>query len=169
VTVPVDPIRTGPTTRSSARASADNEAVARSLRPRGPARLKIVETQRNGTVALEVSGEFDVLTGSKLASALDEVVRRRSGDLLLDLSSAAFIDSFALYILLNAQRRLSRRGRGFSVVCDRGPVRRVIELARLADVLGMTPPPPPRLPSRSTEPGQTSVWKMPSAGAASAE
>lgn len=118
----------------------DDEAVARSLRPRGPARLRITETEQDGRVILEITGELDVLTGSKLTSTLDELVRRGAGDLCLDLRGASFIDSFALYVLLQAQRRLARQQRGFNVICGRGPVRHAIELAKLSETLGVIPP-----------------------------
>jgi anti-anti-sigma factor len=48
-----------------------------------------------------------------------------------------FIDSAGLQVLLAAHRRLSRAGRGLAVVCDDGRVRRVIELSRLIETLGV--------------------------------
>jgi anti-anti-sigma regulatory factor len=52
-----------------------------------------------------------------------------------------FIDSARLQILLGAQRRLARAPRALTVVCPGGPVRRVIELARLIEVLGVVSEP----------------------------
>jgi anti-anti-sigma factor len=57
---------------------------------------------------------------------------------VLDLRETEFIDSAGLQILLGIQRRLSQASRKLTVICDDGPVRRVIELTRLAEVLGLT-------------------------------
>jgi anti-anti-sigma factor len=86
-----------------------------------------------------VTGELDVLTARKLMPQLDDIVRRRTGDAVIDLSQAEFIDSFALTVLLNTQRRLAHQGRGLTVICGEGPVRRTFEFARLIEPLGVVP------------------------------
>jgi anti-anti-sigma factor len=84
-----------------------------------------------------VSGELDILTVSRLSSRVDEVIRRRHGTLVIDLTEAEFIDSMGLHALLNVQRRLIRQRRTLVVVCPPGAVRHAIELARLAEPLGV--------------------------------
>jgi anti-sigma B factor antagonist len=86
-----------------------------------------------------VTGELDVLTARKLTPQLDDIVRRRSGDAVIDLSQAEFVDSFGLTVLLSMQRRLGRQGRTLTVICGEGPVRRAIEFARLLEPLGVVP------------------------------
>jgi anti-sigma B factor antagonist len=86
-----------------------------------------------------VRGEFDVLTAPQVAGILDDLVRNRSGEVVLDLRETQFVDSTALAILLNAQRRLSRVSRGMTIVCGPGPVRNVFEIARLTQTLGVVP------------------------------
>jgi anti-sigma B factor antagonist len=117
--------------------SADDAALSRSLRPRGPIQLALNTQRVHEATVVSVRGELDVLTASKLAPQLDEIVRKHEGDTVIDLSEAEFIDSFGVTVLLSTQRRLARRGRGFAVVCGDGPVRRVIEMARLIDRLGV--------------------------------
>ncbi len=111
--------------------------LASSLRPRGPAQLELIEEQHEETTYLLAQGEVDVLTASKLASALIGVVRSGGGDVVVDLNDTVFIDSAGLHVLLNAQRWLTRRDRQLRVICGSGPVRRVIELARLVDTLNV--------------------------------
>ena len=65
------------------------------------------------------------------------VTRRHRGDVVLDLRGTVFIDSVGLHVLLSAYRRLARASRRLSVVCDEGPVRRVLEGARLIETLGV--------------------------------
>jgi anti-sigma B factor antagonist len=90
-----------------------------------------------GGTVVAVSGELDVFTAPRLTTQLDEVVRRRRGDVVIDLRDTEFIDSLGLHTLLNVQRRLARHSRGLTVVCGEGAVRRAIELARLTETLGL--------------------------------
>jgi anti-anti-sigma factor len=88
---------------------------------------------------IHVDGELDILTAPQLGAQLDEVVRKRSGAVVLDLRDAVFIDSAGLHILLSAHRRLTQAARPLTVICGPGPVMRVIELARLVETLGVVP------------------------------
>ncbi|HLY50011.1 MAG TPA: STAS domain-containing protein, partial [Solirubrobacteraceae bacterium] len=96
-------------------------------------RFGITEAQAAGAVRLEIMGELDILTAPKFATELNTIVRRSHQDIVVDLRQADFLDSAGLQILLGAQRRLSHDGRKLKVVCDEGPVRRVIELTRLEE------------------------------------
>lgn len=122
---------------ASGPADAESGALRRALRPRGPIRLGIEVKKRPDGVSVLFSGEIDVLTTPRLAAELNGVVRRSTGDLVVDLRAVEFMDSAGLQILLSTQRRLSQASRRLSVVCDEGPVRRVIELTRLGEVLGL--------------------------------
>jgi len=85
-----------------------------------------------------VDGELDVLTAPKLAAQLNGVIRASDTDVVLDLRAVEFIDSAGLQILLNTRRRLLTSSCTLSVICDDGPVRRMIELTRLTDTLRVT-------------------------------
>ena len=115
--------------------------LRRSLRPRGPIQFELSEHQEPGVDFVHVSGELDILTAPKLSAELDAVMRRHEGHVVIDLRDAVFIDSAGLHILLNAYRRLTRASRRMSVLCGEGPVRRVIELARLVETLGVVSDP----------------------------
>jgi anti-sigma B factor antagonist len=86
---------------------------------------------------IRARGEVDVMTAPKLSSQLDRILRGQDSDVLVDLSETTFLDSAGLHVLLNAARRLTRRGRHLSVACGPGPVRHVIELARLGETLNL--------------------------------
>lgn len=116
---------------------ADNRVIARSLRPRGPVALRLAKRHAPEVTVLEVGGEVDILTAAKLGTEIDAEVRCGVGDLVIDLRGTDFVDSAGLHILLNAQRRLTRQGRALAVLCEPGPVRRVFELARLIETLGV--------------------------------
>jgi anti-sigma B factor antagonist len=115
----------------------DDHALSDQLRPRGPVQLTITEERDNDQLRLVLAGELDLLTAVQFGARVDEIVRRQPGDLEVDLRELQFIDSAGLHILLNAQRRLIRRGRRLSIHCQPGSVARAIELARLSETLGV--------------------------------
>ena len=116
---------------------ADQATLGGSLRPRGPIQLALTTRHAFEATVVTVTGELDILTARKLTPQLDGIVRRNSGDAVIDLSRAEFIDSFGLTVLLNTQRRLARQGRTLNVICGEGPVRRAIEFARLIETFGV--------------------------------
>lgn len=111
--------------------------LSRALRPRGPVRLGVSESRQPESVMVGVDGELDLLTAPRLATRLNRVMRESGGDVVVDLRELEFIDSAGLQVLLGARRRLTRASRNLAVLCDDGPVRRVIELARLVETLGV--------------------------------
>jgi anti-sigma B factor antagonist len=117
--------------------SLNDVSLGGSLRPRGPIQLGISMRRVGGATLVVVTGELDILTAPKLATRLNDLIRRGRGNIVIDLSEAGFIDSLGLHALLNLQRRLSRRSRSLAVICGDGPVRRAIELARLENALGV--------------------------------
>lgn len=111
--------------------------LRRSLRPRGPVQFDLAQHDEPDRIILELAGELDILTAPRLSAELDAIVRRTRADVVIDLRKAVFIDSAGLHILLNIHRRLEGAGRQLRVVCGDGPVKRVIELARLTKTLGV--------------------------------
>jgi anti-sigma B factor antagonist len=108
--------------------------------PRGPVEFGLhVYDDRQGRTVVAARGEVDALTTPEFGAEVGEVVRGRETDVVIDLRDATFIDSSGVHVLLNAQRRLTRGGRRLSVICGNSPVRRVFELARLTETLGLEP------------------------------
>jgi anti-anti-sigma factor len=85
----------------------------------------------DGVSVVSLIGEHDLATRNEIQAALESALD--SGDnLVVDLSSADFIDSSTLHVLVTAARRASESGRGFSVVmADNDTVRQVFELTGL--------------------------------------
>jgi len=98
--------------------------------------LDVREGREDGAQALELSGELDTASAPALRERLAEVATKGGGPLVIDLSTLEFIDSTGLSVLLNAKRRLTRRGRGFATVCPPGHVHRILEVTQLLDTLG---------------------------------
>ena len=58
---------------------------------------------------------------------------------MVDLSDVVFMDSTGLALLMNARSRAMRNGQGFAIVCPRGPISRVFEIADMVESLRVFP------------------------------
>jgi anti-sigma B factor antagonist len=69
-------------------------------------------------------GELDLQASRSLGQRLSEEVGAgvAAADVILDLSSVSFIDSSALGVIVQAERRLGRQGRGLAIVAPEGSV-----------------------------------------------
>jgi anti-anti-sigma factor len=88
---------------------------------------------------LAVSGEIDIASAPRLITSLNEALGECSMPVVVDLTDVDFMDSTGLALLLNAHRRLARRGQGFAVVCSDGPVRRVFTITDMVETLRVRP------------------------------
>jgi anti-sigma B factor antagonist len=99
-----------------------------------------VDRESGGEVELlAVSGEIDIASAPRLITGLNEALGECSSPVVVDLSHVDFMDSTGLALLLNAHRRLARRGQGFAVVCSDGPVRRVFTITDMVETLRVRP------------------------------
>jgi anti-sigma B factor antagonist len=101
--------------------------------------LAVERIQADGCELLAVEGEIDIATSPRLIAALNEAVTDSDLSVIVDLGAVDFMDSTGLALLVRAQRRLSRRGRGFAVVCPDSPVRRIFEITDMVETLRVSP------------------------------
>ncbi len=101
--------------------------------------LAVERSSADGSELLVVAGEIDITTYARLIAALNEAVTEAVRPLVVDLSAVEFMDSTGLALLINAHRRLTRRRKGFAVVCPPGPLRRVFEVTDMVDTLHVCP------------------------------
>ena len=87
------------------------------------------------TVVLRITGAADIATAPSLGVQAAELIRQSDHDVVVDLSDATFIDSTALSVLLNINRRATRAGVASAVICPAGHVRTPIRIARLEETL----------------------------------
>ncbi|MFI6130577.1 STAS domain-containing protein [Micromonospora sp. NPDC051141] len=91
-----------------------------------------------GRVVLMVTGEVDMATADELALALADLLRRRPlHRLLVDLAGVRFLDSSGIRTLLEAAQDAQHRGCHLVLVNTPRNVRRVLEIAGVATVLGL--------------------------------
>jgi anti-sigma B factor antagonist len=69
-----------------------------------------------------LTGELDLQASRSLGQRLNEEVGAgvTAADVILDLSTVSFIDSSALGVIVQADQRLGRQGRGLAVIAPPG-------------------------------------------------
>jgi anti-sigma B factor antagonist len=89
-----------------------------------------------GLAVLTISGEHDLSTAPELRRRLDGLLDEGAAT-VVDLSSATFIDSSILGVILDGRRRASDAEVGFAVLHDNGAdaVDRVLEVTGLRNEL----------------------------------
>ena len=83
----------------------------------------------NDWISLSISGEIDLATVDQLEKDLKECQESGSGNLVVDLTGADFMDSSGLRCLVMADRSYREAGRRFALVVENGPISRLIELS----------------------------------------
>jgi anti-sigma B factor antagonist len=101
--------------------------------------LAVERTSDKGVELVLVEGELDIATAPRLISVLNRAVGEALRSLVIDLSEVDFMDSTGLALLINAHRRLTRRSKGFAVVCPPGPLWRVFEVTDMVETLHVFP------------------------------
>jgi anti-sigma B factor antagonist len=101
--------------------------------------LAVERSRSDGYQLLAVEGEIDIATASRMIAALNEALAEIETPLVVDLSRVVFMDSTGLALLINARRRVMRRGQGFAIVCPAGPIARVFEIADMVERLRVCP------------------------------
>jgi anti-anti-sigma factor len=116
-------------------AASEQEVVAGASR-RGPEIS--TELRPDGlpyAAVISLRGEQDLASCPAVASRLGAIF----GNVLVDLSDCTFIDSSMIGVLVTRARELMREGHRIELVAPRngGPVARVFEIVRMAEVMGV--------------------------------
>ena len=83
------------------------------------------------TVVLAIHGDADIRAAGELKDRLGEVIDDSPSAVVVDLTSATFLDSMTLGVFLSAMKRLRARGGRFRVVAPRAEIRRIFEMTLL--------------------------------------
>jgi anti-anti-sigma factor len=92
-----------------------------------------VQASREATV-LVVRGELDLMTGPRLRGILFDPTACPGPRIVVDLREVTFMDSSGLSTLIAARRWISRGAGELSLVCQPGPVMRVLDITGLLSV-----------------------------------
>jgi len=102
---------------------------------RPPQAFEVDDAGPRGAPGVVVRGEVDIDAVPALVVALDAAIRSSAGAFVLDLCEVEFLDSSGLGVLLRARALLGRDERALAVICPPGPVRRLFDVAGIADLL----------------------------------
>jgi anti-anti-sigma factor len=86
-------------------------------------------------VVVKVAGELDPQTSPLLDRAVQRVLLSGYPSVVLDLRDVDFVDSAGLRVLVGSHTELSRHHRRLCLRAPSPPVRRVLDLTGLTDVL----------------------------------
>ena len=97
-----------------------------------------VSQHRLGDIRVVVpKRDIDFLTAPLLNAELDRAIADGAGKVVVDLCDVSFMDSSGAHALLEASKRLRALDRGFSVICVRGSISRLLELLGLGSAFAV--------------------------------
>lgn len=94
--------------------------------------MNIDHQTRGAWHVVAVDGEIDIATAGELDTAIEQGFREAEGHLAIDLTKVTFMDSTGLRSMIAALHAAGDTTR-LVVVMDGGPVRRLFEIAGVAD------------------------------------
>jgi len=100
-----------------------------------PPQFRVEARPVAGAPGVIVRGEVDLGTAAQLSTALDDAIRETAGAFVVDLTRVDFLDSSGVSVLVRARAVLARDDRALAVIAPPGPVRRIFEVAGIADLL----------------------------------
>jgi anti-sigma B factor antagonist len=100
-----------------------------------PDEFGIAPADVGGAPGVAIRGEVDLSSVPALTDALDAAIRDSTGAFVIDLCDVEFLDSSGLSTLMRARALLGREDRALAVVCPPGAVRRLFDVAGVADLL----------------------------------
>jgi anti-anti-sigma factor len=84
---------------------------------------------------IALRGEVDLARRPAVLATLDAAIAETEGTFVVDLTEVDFLDSSGLGVFMHAHDRLRRVNRDMTVQCPPGPVRRLIEITGVAELL----------------------------------
>jgi anti-anti-sigma factor len=94
-----------------------------------------VGTQETGGLLVKLEGSLNMESAPEARNALLKLVKKRSGDLSLDLSRATNIDTAAVAVMVEVARVIKRQGGQLRVSGLSERARQLIRLANLDSIL----------------------------------
>jgi anti-anti-sigma factor len=92
---------------------------------------------RDGPMVWRLRGEIDTANATRIEAELVDAVARGSGDVVLDLTDVAFIDSSGLGSLVAVAAEVRKRGGHLALVAGPPHVRRVFDLLQLDEFMDL--------------------------------
>ena len=99
--------------------------------------MTVILPAASATIVLD--GEIDIATGPAIRRSLIAAIRGRNVHLTVDMSGVAFIDAAGIGVLIDAANRARKAGGGLSLLAPSWPVRLLLDLFHLDEILPVGP------------------------------
>jgi anti-sigma B factor antagonist len=93
--------------------------------------------QKSAIALMRVSGEVDLQTGPSLRTALQRITDDGHHHIVVDMTRVPYVDSFALGVMVDTQRRLKERGGDLYLAHVPPFVMRAFEITRLVRIFNV--------------------------------
>ena len=101
------------------------------------AHIEVGLSSHGGIPVLSVRGEIDVASAPRFQASVTDLLAWSSDTLIVDMSEVTFIDSIGLGVLIDAEKRSRAANKSLRLVVTQPPVRRLLELTGLDEVLSV--------------------------------
>jgi anti-anti-sigma factor len=88
---------------------------------------------------ITITGELDIAATPELSTVMLMAAGSPGSLVVLDLAGVEFVDSTALGTLLKAGNEVEAAGKRLRIVCEDGPVRRLLEMTNLTNRFQLCP------------------------------
>ena len=95
--------------------------------------MTISQEQKNETLTLRLEGRLDTITAPELEKIVTELPKDVTA-LVLDMTDLAYISSAGLRVLLEAQKKMNRRG-SMKLIGVGESIMDILEMTGFADIL----------------------------------
>lgn len=85
--------------------------------------------------AIEVEGEIDIHTASRVKEAVDKVIDSAVRQIVMDLSGVTYIDSSGLVVLISTLKRMQEINGEVMFVCTHPHIVKIFDITGLSQVL----------------------------------
>lgn len=97
-------------------------------------RLNVTRSDHDGSTLVHIEGEIDLSTAPQFERELMESAGN-GAPLIVDLGDVDFMDSTGIGVLVRTSKKIAQQASSMSLVCAKGPVRKVLEVSGLDGVI----------------------------------
>lgn len=99
----------------------------------------VIAPQKDRPNVLSLQGEIDLHVSPTVAASLSKMIEKKPNKVIVDLSSATYIDSSGLAALIEAMQNTAEYGGEFALAGLQESVRTIFDIARLDQVFRIFP------------------------------
>lgn len=102
--------------------------------------MKIVTTNKNNVITLNLEGKLDTTTSSDLEQALSKIINKTKFNLVLDFKDLSYLSSAGLRVLLAAQKKANELVGNIVVRNVNNSIMEVFNVTGFSDFLNIEKP-----------------------------